>query len=239
MIYSFYEFSKNILTGCGNIPLPVMHANDVAFYYDESIISVAICDVAGSLIRDVTGYYSDTRQHFKLSDELIFLAKNTCFRFRIQTATGYYFSNLFIFTECTSDDCSASVAYSCNSNQFGFDYVDNGNRYNSIRLPIRMINKQYPQENKIYTKSTGERVVLTSTIGFQYELDTDYMPEPWHEKLVVALSHDDVLINGIRVTQDGEYSINWQDVIDNGCGVKLVKGSTKLRGDNVMRNSNC
>lgn len=241
MNYSFYEFSKNLLTGCGNVPLPVMYASDVAFYHQEPINSVSVCSVEGGVIKsNISGYYSTQRKHFKMSEELGFvLAVNTCFRFRIETSTGFYYSNILVFAECIADDCSSSLSYSCNESQFGFDYLGNDNRYNSVRLPLRLVKKQYPQTQKLYVKATGKRVVLTSTIGFEWELETDYIPEPWHEKLVVALSHDDVLINGIRVTQEGGYSVLWDSVIDNECGVKLVRGSTKVRGDSEMRNSNC
>lgn len=239
MIYSFFEFSKNILSGCGNV-LPVMYASDVAFYWNEAITSIALCNQNGDVMKDeLIGYYSNIRQHFRLNDDLSIISINTCFRFRLTTATGYYYSNLCAYVECENNDCSSTLAYSCNVSQFGFDYSENSNRYNCVRLPLRLIKKQYPQTQKLYVKATGERVVLSSSIGSEWELETDYMPEHWHEKLVVALSHDDVLINGIRVTQEGEYTVLYEDEIDNGCGVKLVQGTTKLRGDSVMRNSNC
>ena len=133
MIYSFFEFSKNILTGCGNV-LPVMYASDVAFYWNEAINSVALCSQNGDLIKDnLIGYYSSTRQHFKLNDEpSAILVVNTCFRLRISTSTGYYYSNLCAYVECEDSDCSSTLAYSCHVSQFGFDYSENSNKYNTV-----------------------------------------------------------------------------------------------------------
>lgn len=240
MNYSFLEFNSSIVTGCGTVPLPILYGNDLAFYWLNPMTTVDICSLTGSIIKsNIGGYYSASREHFKMNENIgALLSFDTCFRLRINTSSGSLYSNPFIYTKC-EDNCSATVAYSCNESQFGFDYSDNSNSYNSIRLPLVLKNKRHPQTQKLYIKSTGERVVLSNTIGYEWELETDYMPEHWHEKLVVALSHDDVLINGIRVTQEGEYALQWQDVIDEDCGVKLVKGVTKVRGDSVMRNSNC
>lgn len=51
-----------------------------------------------------------------------------------------------------------------------------------------------------------------------YEGITDYMPELWHKKLIIALSHDDVRIENDQyvggVSLDGDYGIEWQEFLD-------------------------
>lgn len=89
---------------------------------------------------------------------------------------------------------------------------------NRVRLPIKVTRPQLVAERDIFRKANGEIKVLSVVIRKQYEGETDLLPEKYHERLIIALSHDDVRIEGERyignVVQDGDYTINWVDFLD-------------------------
>jgi hypothetical protein len=89
---------------------------------------------------------------------------------------------------------------------------------NRIRLPITLGKAQFPIERNIFRKANGERKVLSVVISKTVEGVTDQLPEEWHQKLVVALSHDEVTIEDTRlltgVALDGDYGIEWQDFLN-------------------------
>lgn len=89
---------------------------------------------------------------------------------------------------------------------------------NRIRLPITIGRAQFPVERNIFRKANGERKTLSAIISKTVEGQTDEMPEDWHQKLVVALSHDTVNIEDTRlitgVALDGEYQIEWSDFLN-------------------------
>lgn len=86
---------------------------------------------------------------------------------------------------------------------------------NRIRLPIQLHSAQFPEERDVFRKANGESKTLSVVIRKQYSLETDWMPEHWHQRLKIALAHDTVNMEAERylggVTQDGDYQINWQD----------------------------
>ncbi len=89
---------------------------------------------------------------------------------------------------------------------------------NRIRLPLYLSKPQFPETKEVYTKSNGETKTLSASIKKTYALKTDWMPEPWHERLKVALLHDDVNIEGDKyaggVKLEKMDEIDWQDFLD-------------------------
>lgn len=89
---------------------------------------------------------------------------------------------------------------------------------NRIRLPIKITRPQLQAEREIFRKANGEIKVFSVIIRKQYEGETDLLPEKLHDRLMIALNHDDVRIEGERyignVVQDGDYTISWVEFLD-------------------------
>lgn len=89
---------------------------------------------------------------------------------------------------------------------------------NRIRLPLYAKQAQFPTEANRFRLADGTTKTLSVSIRKNYQVETDYMTEAQHQRLVVALNHDTVRIEGTRyiggVTVDGEYQIDWQDFLD-------------------------
>lgn len=111
---------------------------------------------------------------------------------------------------------------------------------NRVRLPIYTRTPQFPTESTRFRKANGVSVTLSVTIRKIYELITDYMGELMHQRLIVALNHDEVTIEGERydgdVTVDGDYQIEWPDFIDYPLGQAKVNIQVTPFD---MTNSNC
>lgn len=145
---------------------------------------------------------------------------------------GYY-SNLLI----KEDDAQyADVKYSCKEPAFGFPF--DGTGFVQQLMPINLYSPQFKQEDKVYTKRNGEQVVLFASITKEYEGETDYIPMEWHEKILMALSCDEVYINGEKVTKSGNYEIDHENYTYSDCGIKLMKATFKVTTNVTQRNSN-
>lgn len=111
---------------------------------------------------------------------------------------------------------------------------------NRYRLPLKISKAQFPIAREVFTKSNGATVVLSAVISKTYQGETDYLPEKLHERIVVALSHDTVNIEGEKylggIVLNGEYSPSWPDFLD----YPLAKASFEvLVSPFAARNTNC
>lgn len=111
---------------------------------------------------------------------------------------------------------------------------------NRFRLPFRLTRPQFVEERSVFRKSNGQIQVLSSVIRKQYEGETDNWPEKLHERFKIALSHDNVTIEGERyagdVVQDGDYTIAWSDFLD----YPLAKAAFKVLATPFdASNTNC
>ena len=71
---------------------------------------------------------------------------------------------------------------------------------NRVRLPFYLSKPQYPAEEELYLKGNGRRVVLKSIVSKVMDGKTDYMPSLIHERLSIALRHDEVNIESDKYT---------------------------------------
>lgn len=89
---------------------------------------------------------------------------------------------------------------------------------NRIRLPFKITRPQFSEERGSFRKANGATKTMFVTIKKSYEGETDWLPEKWHERLKIALAHDNVVIEGGKylggVNQEGDYDINWQEFLD-------------------------
>lgn len=87
-----------------------------------------------------------------------------------------------------------------------------------VRLPIHPYTPQFPTEANRFRLANGVTKTQSVTIRKTYTLKTDSMSEGFHQKLVIALNHDNVTIESDKylggVAMDGEYAINWPDFLD-------------------------
>lgn len=70
---------------------------------------------------------------------------------------------------------------------------------NRIRLPIMFTKPQFPTERNVFRLADGSSKVLSVIIRNTFEGSTDQLPEDWHRKLVVAMSHDEITIENERL----------------------------------------
>lgn len=112
---------------------------------------------------------------------------------------------------------------------------------NRVRLPIQLHSAQFPSERKTFRKANGETKVFSAVVRKTYELETDYMPEAWHQRLQIALSHDTVNLEGEKyvggISQDGDYQIEW---IEGVLHYPAAKANSKVQVTPFdATNSNC
>jgi hypothetical protein len=166
------------------------------------------------------------------------IAPRDCYRLHVveKYEDGYieeYYSNLLV----KEDDAQyAEVRYSCKEPAFGFPF--DGTGYVLQLMPINLHSPQFKQEDKVYTKRNGEQVVLFASITKEYEGETDYIPMEWHEKILMALSCDEVYINREKVTKSGNYEIDHDNCTYSDCGIKLMRATFKVTTNVTQRNSN-
>lgn len=93
---------------------------------------------------------------------------------------------------------------------------------NRVRLPFYLKQPQWPTERSVFRKSDGTTKVLSIVVRKTYQGVTDQMSKEFHEKLVIALSHDDVTVEGSRldsgVVLSGDYQVEWNEFLDNPLG---------------------
>ena len=93
---------------------------------------------------------------------------------------------------------------------------------NRIRLPFKLTRPQFPEDRTVYRKANGETKVLSVVIRKTYEGETDWWPEKWHQRLAIALGHDNITIEGDKylggITKNGDYEIDWQAFLDYPTG---------------------
>lgn len=153
------------------------------------------------------------------------------------TNTGgvLYYSNLLRRYENPNGEF-ALLSYTCDTTTFDLPFTS----ARPIRqwLPIWLNKPKYNQKDEIYEKLSGERVVLFATINKELNAQTDYIPDEWHSRIVLALSCDNVKVNGVRLTKSDNYDIDWDNHTESDCGVWLARATWKMVANVTSRNSN-
>lgn len=136
----------------------------------------------------------------------------------------------------------AEVRYSCDEDAFGFPFspllADGTHPYLQLMLPIVLRKPQLKQTDKIYETLTGKRIVIYATINKEYEAQTEYIHEDWHEKNVIALCCDHIAIDGESLVRSESYEVNWDEYTETECGTKLAMATFKMQANINQRNSN-
>lgn len=111
---------------------------------------------------------------------------------------------------------------------------------NRIRLPLKLTRPQFLEERDIFRKANGEIKVLNAVVRKQYEGETDLLPEKLHQRIMIALAHTNVAIEGEKyignIAKDGDYTIAWVDFLD----YPIAKATFKAFATPFdVTNSNC
>jgi hypothetical protein len=149
-----------------------------------------------------------------------------CFRIGI-LAGGSIDLAYFVSNQCfkkVNDKCLTSkLRYTNTDNAFGFYYDLGSGQPNAIRLPIYFKEPIVSSDKNIYVRSDGSRKLLSARLAKQYKGIIDAVGEDIHQKLVVALNHDDVRfvpeeypnINGFKCTFEDEYNNEFPTIMQN------------------------
>jgi hypothetical protein len=237
--FSFIRFANPDDCCCG-IVLPAATVSDISFYvYADFRFRVGVKAEKTGVITLDSLIYADFGDWVDLSlddkDLNNVFQCNECFRIVIADEGGIVqtASNLLQYTCDTA--YSSVIKYRLDEAGFGWDCPTG---WNSVRLPVYLTNPQFPQEQEVYKRKNGSRKVLFAEISKDYTLLTDYLHEEWHQKLVIALSHDEVYIDSKLLTKSEDYSIDWESVQADTCG-RLAPASCRMVENITAINSNC
>lgn len=87
--------------------------------------------------------------------------------------------------------------------------------HNRARLPFYITRPQFPEERNTFRRADGSTKVQSVIIRKIFDGETDWLPAEIHERLKIALAHDDVIIEGYRyltgvgVVAEADYQIEW------------------------------
>lgn len=163
----------------------------------------------------------------------------TCFTYALlnsdNTVLGY--SNLFRVVDEAA--FTSLLTYSCDDDE-AFEFFYYSNTPNIIRLPMYLKQPQYPKKREVNKRSDGTTQLLTSQVEKEYLLETEDMPEVFHECLTIAFSHDNVTIENVNirevtvnVIETENYAPQWDEYL-------TAKGKGKLKVATYgYNNSNC
>jgi hypothetical protein len=231
----FIQFSEAIDPLKNEIAVPTKNGVSTYFFVDDTITGISSIDIVtpgGTLVKENAVFGRDGLADFS---NISMLAPTECYRIRLKRDIGpYMYSNLL----CREQDDAqlALVKYSCKEPAFGFPF--GVAKIVQQLMPINLLSPQFKQEDKVYTKRNGEQVVLFANITKEYDGETDYIPMEWHEKILIALSCDEVYINGERVTKSANYEIDHENYTYTDCGIKLMRATFKVTTNVTQRNSN-
>lgn len=114
-----------------------------------------------------------------------------------------------------------------------------------MRVPATLRRPQYPGEDKeTYRDSQGNRDIIFSIVGKQYQLETEKLPEYIHDAIRVGLEHDTFKITGYTwqgvyyteqefTFEDNSYPLEWQE------GALTSPVSIPLLLEIDLTNANC
>lgn len=90
----------------------------------------------------------------------------------------------------------------------GINYADvSPNPEFSIRLTGSFFHQRFPQEQEVEELSNSRSLQLSTEIKKQKLLEIGPMPYYMHEKIILALQHDFVTINGVQYVKQDAYEI--------------------------------
>jgi hypothetical protein len=156
-----------------------------------------------------------------LYDVKTLFACNGCFQLGIYIepflvgATEYNFNAISNVFKHVCDSCyTAVIEYSNKKDYAGFRYCNIDDFVNRVRLPMYLTQPSHKEDKSVYRKSNGIIKQNSSLLYKEYLAITDFLTEKLHDKLSIALAHNDLLnlydtkYQG-GISKNGEYAIEW------------------------------
>jgi hypothetical protein len=169
-----------------------------------------------------------------------------CFTYALLHSDNSVLGYSNVFKKADEEAFTSLCTYYCNEDGFEFFYPS-ANKANIIRLPFLLNQPQFPKTRTVDRKSDGTKRVLSSFIEKEYLIQTEQMPEVFHECMAVMLSHDNLSIHNpnireidVDVVETDNYAPKWE--LEEGTEKQLPfgKGSGKVKVANYgYSNSNC
>ena len=165
-----------------------------------------------------------------------FASRPDCFKMILMSGGAAISGPGNTFVKVDNDGYSSRIEYRSREDNFGFTYFP---RFfiNSVRLPFYLKEPRFAQSRNVYGMKSGRQKILTASMTGEFDMETDYIAESLHRKLIIALMHDEVYIDGKLLTQTGDYSIDWVNYLRDG-SAKTSKGRCTLSANTVSRSSN-
>lgn len=152
------------------------------------------------------------------------------------------FSNLFRRKNDTT--WMTFVSYGNNEDVYDFHYPNNA-VLNRNWLPLYQRKPKYPETRKVYIKSDKSYKTLSASIEKEYENLVEFMPDEFHDRLVVALSHDNIHFTSSKIDADvfkkGDYNIEWgeDDTLESAQAIFVVNAQFEGRNSNCEQRPAC
>ncbi len=159
-----------------------------------------------------------------------------CFKYSITIGATTLLSNPF--KRIDSNKFLTWVEYSNNEDAYDFFYPLTTTK-NKLWFPMYTYKSGYPEDRKIYLKSNKSYKLLKASIEKEWEAFVNYMPDKIHDRIVVAMAHDNVYflnatINDFVFKKDA-YDIDWDDNVL----VDVATAKFHVEHQFAGRNSNC
>jgi len=188
---------------------------------------------------------SDTIIVFYWDESLInvntLLKCNECFRLGLEmtiNGTTFYKASNKFYRACEIEYTTV-LEYYGDEDIYGFKYCQ-FDLFNRVRIPMLLDQPQLPDEESVYPKSDGTLVITKSVTKKEFEGSTQHFYFKTHEKIKIALSHDQVFATGINVDngirKNGNYEIKWTN------NRKYIKAPAEFKAFEtpyLVRNDNC
>ncbi len=102
------------------------------------------------------------------------------------------------------------IEYTNNTNNYHLLYSENP-AFEKLKHILRVegwfgFEAEIEIDNEVYRTAAGKVEKLYESLAKKLNFRTGRLPNYMHEKLIIALSHDQVVINGVNVTADGKYN---------------------------------
>lgn len=239
----FIKFNRSYNTWQGSV-MPVVIGTSIMsdypykIYVPGDVISIDVVDSSNVVLRTENFTAASTPYvSRRISGLLYYAGLSVGDRFVLRSYNGSTYKYTGVLVRVPGDGMT-HLRYSCNEDAFGFPFSDDGGEV-AFSLPILLSAPQFIQEDKTYVKANGEVVTLYAKYYREWEGETEYLSAEMHEKIMVALSCDNVYTNGLHVAKSDKYEIAW-DQYDLDCdGVtKLARATFKVRENITQRNSN-
>lgn len=170
-------------------------------------------------------------QKVRISDNLFFFywkwplfdimqyALNKCFQLALRidaSVLGSPNDNILISNGMVgighAEGYTTTLEYRSEIGDYGFMYHSAVDFSHKVRIGMYPDKVEYPEDEKVYVKSNGDRKFTKSNTYKRYTWNVDYLPEWGHEMLLAALKHDTTTVNSTviqgQIRKDGPYTID-------------------------------